>query len=167
MNAMAPVPPKPTQSMWSANVSAYVSTAALPVRRMPVPGASLGQTTPQRWQQIANFYHAFILGLDCGTEMVADDAMDPPAPQVWEQALDAVLGFAGYVPLPLVTPLQLGGVSVEWHVYDIDLEIRFRADTPPFVLTNDVRGEYQAFRGRDPNLAHVRKALATLAARSV
>ncbi len=167
MNAMAPVPPKPTQSMWSANVGAFISTTALPVRTMRVPGASLGQITPQRWQQIANFYQAFNLGLDCANEMMAEDAIDPPAPQIWEQALEAVVGFAGYVPLPLVIPLQLGGVSVEWHIYDIDLEVRFRADTPPFVLTDDVRGEFQAFRGRDPSLAHVRKALETLAGRSV
>ena len=166
MNAMSPAIRRPVQSMWSVNVGTYISAVAQQVPVMPMPGASLGQTTPLRWSEIANFYQAFNLGLDCANEMVADDAMDPPDAQVWEQALDAVVGFAGYVPLPLVTPLQLGGVSVEWHTHDIDLEIRFRAGAPPFVLTDDVRDEYPTFQGRDPNLTHVRKTLTNLAARS-
>ena len=166
MNAISPAIRRPTQSIWSDYVRAHISAVPQQVPMMPIPGASLGQTTPQRWSEIANFYQAFNLGLDCANEMVAVDAMDPPDAHVWEQALAAVAGFAGYVPLPLVIPLQLGGVSVEWHTHDIDLEIRFRAGSPPFVLTDDVRGEYPTFQGRDPKLTYVRNTLTTLATRS-
>ena len=166
MNAISTVSGTPVQPMWSPGVtkSIYAMVPSRPPR--PMPGASLGQTTPQGWSQIANFYRAFILGLDFAYEMVADDAMDPPNPQVWEQAIDAMVGFAGHVPLPLVTPLQLGGVSVEWHEHDIDLEVRFRPGVPPFVSVDDVRGLCAAFQGHDKNLVNALSALTTLATRT-
>ncbi len=156
----------PITDMWSPSVRGYISSNALWQQPNSMPGASLGATTPHQWSKIKDFLLAFSIGLDCAKDMVADDAADPPNAQIWEHAIGAMADFAGYVPVPLVLPLQLGGVSVEWHEHDIDLEILFRTDSSPYTVIDDVRAECSPFRGRDPNVIHARRALSFLAARS-
>jgi len=166
MNAIVTSAGSSEYRMWPASVRTFISAMPQCLQDDSVPGISLGQTAPRRWQNIAKFREAFNLGLDCAGAMVSDDALDPPDPKIWNYALDAVRNFAGFVPTPLVTPLQLGGVSVEWHAYGIDLEIWFRSGAPPFVLIDDVRDAFPTFQGRDSHLSHAYTALKHLADRS-
>ncbi len=134
--------------------------------RPHLPGSFLGTVPPEQWSAIWAFARAFYVGLDCAADLAAEDLADLPNETVWESALSALQDFAPFVPAPLVTPLQLGGVSIEWHIHDIDIEVRFRANHPPFVLVDDVRNECPAFRGQDPLLNKVISALKLLAQRT-
>ncbi len=130
-----------------------------------LPGTFLGHRAPEGWSKIAEFAKAFYVGLESAIDLAAEDFADRPDETLWDAAVSAIEDFAPHVPPPLVTPLQLGGVSVEWHLLDLDIEIRFRAGYPPFVVIDDVRGELPAFGGHDLALANSVAALRLLASR--
>ena len=67
----------------------------------------------------------------------------------------------------LVNPLQLGGVSCEWHELGINLELRFRGLTDIFAVIEDARSELTEYYGPDGELLRAREALAVLAQRHV
>ena len=68
--------------------------------------------------------------------------------------------------LPLILPLDLGGLSAEWHNHGLNIEIRFRASQPVYVIIEDARAEIRGYRGRDPSLARAFEAIIALALRS-
>lgn len=129
------------------------------------PGSTLGSDSPRQWGRINAFRNAFIAGLESARDIVADDAADPPDISIWNKAIDALSPYAGDVSPPLVTLLQLGAVSIEWHDQGLNIEVRFREDRDPFVVIEDTRDECDRYYGRDRGLIRVRTALAVLSRR--
>jgi len=133
---------------------------------LPIPGMALGITTPRTVragaQREHEFLEAFLAAADIATEMVAADEMDAPDPGIWASAVMALRPFAPYLSAPLVNPLQLGGVSCEWHEHGINLELRFRASGDVYAVIEDARGELADFHGRDSALRQAANALRAL-----
>jgi hypothetical protein len=150
--------------VWYPGTRAHAQRSAYSARGMP--GTFLGGLPPSGWTQIWEFGRAFYLGRECAAELATEDLADQPNEALWDEAISAIEDFAGRVPAPLVTPLQLGGLSVEWHSHDLDLELRFRVGHPPFTLIDDIRGECAEFRDHDPGLVNAIAAMNLLARRS-
>jgi hypothetical protein len=135
------------------------------------PGAALGAMTPNavrvKAQREQNYVAAFNAGAEVAAEMAAADEMDPPEPDIWEFALGALGHLAALVSPPLVNPLQLGGVSCEWHELGMNIELRFRGLADIYAIIEDARGDLLEFRGRDPELRHAMDALRVLVERQV
>ena len=72
----------------------------------------------------------------------------------------------GKLELPLILPLDLGGLSAEWHNHGLNIEIRFRASQPVYLIIEDARAQIKEYRGRDPSLARAFQAIIALAHRS-
>jgi len=71
------------------------------------------------------------------------------------------------VDLPLILPLDLGGLSIEWHDHDLNIEIRFRTSQPIYVVIEDALRQVSEYRGRDPSLTHSFEAITALSHRSI
>jgi hypothetical protein len=145
-------------------------TAPVPVA-LSVPGVTLGPRTPSvvnaEIQREREFTAAFVAGLQLAAEATAADEADAPDADIWTYASDALSPFARLLPPPLVDPLQLGGVSFEWHEFGLNIELRFRGRADVYVVIEDARGELAEFHGRDVELHRAREALAVLAMRQV
>jgi hypothetical protein len=135
------------------------------LQAMSNSGAALGWHDPKAWQRTEAFRRAFDDALDVAREMVADDAADPPDFNIWNNAVERLGPYASVLPAPLVGLLQLGGVSVEWHECGLNIEVRFRKDTAPYVVIEDVRGVCPAFHGRKDSASALDFALRVLAQR--
>ena len=110
---------------------------------------------------------AMIAGAELAQEMVEADEMDPPDVGVWRMAVIRIDPFVGRVNPPLVYPLQLGGVSLEWHENGINLEIRFRGQEDIYVVIEDAEKELVEFHGQDFDFAQTQCALETLVSRQL
>jgi hypothetical protein len=97
--------------------------------------------------------------------MVAADEMDPPDPEVWRFAETLLVSFAEFLPPPLVHPLQLGGVSCEWHERGMNIELRVRGLGDVFTVIEDAQNALPNFSARDPDLRHAIRALQVLQSR--
>jgi hypothetical protein len=97
--------------------------------------------------------------------MAAADEADPPSMEIWQNAWDALAFFQTKLPAPLLAPLQLGGLSAEWHERGMNIEVRFRGAENAFVVIQDARKEVPEFLGPDPKLIRARGALEKLSAR--
>jgi hypothetical protein len=140
------------------------------IRWPATPGAALGVMTPgaimhsiQRKRELLDTYSSAV---EMAIEMAAADEMDPPSPETWGFAFLALLRFAVQLQLPLLNPLQLGGLSAEWHELGMNIELRFRGVDDVFVVIEDAYGEIPEFQGRDPTLEKIAAALGCLAVRS-
>ncbi len=136
-----------------------------------LPSVALGGMSPSEVQtetkRLRGFLAAFGAGRELACEMVAEDEMDPPDSAVWTFAENAITPFAAYLPPPLVSPLQLGGVTCEWHDQGMNIELRFRGMADVFAVIEDARREVAEFHGRDPNLRLAKDALCILIQRQV
>ncbi len=132
---------------------------------------ALGATTPRDVRAEAlreqDFAAAFNTAAELADEMVAADEMDHPDPDIWNCAWTRLSPFAATLAAPLVSPLQLGGVSCEWHEHGMNIELRFRGIDDVYAVVEDVRGEAVEFHGRDPGLIRATSALRILVARQV
>jgi hypothetical protein len=99
-------------------------------------------------------------------DMIAAGDIDQPNTAIWQQAIYALVPYSAWIEKPLVYPLQLGGVSVEWHGEGLDIEVRFRGVGDIFTVVKDARNEQPRYLGRDPDLTHANAALRVLAART-
>ena len=118
-------------------------------------------------QRTRDFLEAFTTGFRLALDTAAADEADPPAIETWTKALEKLRPFAHLLPPMLVSPLQLGGVSCEWHELGINLELRFRGLTDIFAVIEDARSELTEYYGPDAELLHAGEALAVLAQRMV
>lgn len=134
------------------------------------PGTALGVTTPSavrlEIERRAAFRDAFVAGAELAVEMSEADEMDPPDSDIWNRAAGLLSTFAPLVPSPLVHPLQLGGLSCEWHDRGLNIELRFRRDSTVFAVIEDARREVPEFHGRDPSLSRTLQALGALSERA-
>jgi hypothetical protein len=130
----------------------------------------LGATSPRDYASAAaaaqSYLEAFESAASVALEMIAAGDIDQPDAALWEQAINVLAPYAARIEKPLVYPLQLGGVSVEWHAEGLDIEIRFRGVGDIFTVVKDVRNKLPRHLGRDPELTHATTALRTLAART-
>lgn len=140
------------------------------IRRAAMPGAALGIASPgaimssmQRGRELLDAYRSV---MEMAVEMAAADEADPPSPETWGFAFLALLSFSAKLPLPLLSPLQLGGLSAEWHERGMNIELRFRGVDDVFAVIEDATGEIPEFQGRDPTLARTAAALGRLADRA-
>ncbi len=138
---------------------------------VPAASAALGATTPRDVRAEAlreqDFAAAFNAAAELAHEMVTADEMDLPDPDIWNCAWTSLSQFAAKLTAPLVNPLQLGGVSCEWHEHGMNIELRFRGINDVYTVVEDVRGEAAEFHGRDPGLIRATNALRILVARQV
>jgi hypothetical protein len=103
--------------------------------------------------------------------MVEDDEIEAPDADTWNAANLALSAFlagplAEALDVPLILPMRRGGLSAEWHERGLNIELRFRGPTDVYAVIEDVRGEVEDYRGRDPHLARAAAAIAHLAARA-
>ncbi|MCA3278734.1 MAG: hypothetical protein ING10_05645 [Roseomonas sp.] len=68
--------------------------------------------------------------------------------------------------LPLITPLDLGGISVEWHKHGLNIELRFRPGGYVYVIVEDARRTIPKHSGRDPSFRAAIEGIVELALRS-
>lgn len=147
-------------------VGRRVETPVSVMEFQPPPGAALGLATPSgikaRARKIKDFFEALQAGILLAISLVADDEIDVPDLNLWKSTISKMLSYAGQISAPLVHPLQLGGVSFEWHDAGMNIEIRFRGEQDIFVVIEDARQEIPEFYGKDPSLHKAGQALGTL-----
>jgi hypothetical protein len=138
-----------------------------PEQEIPLYGASgtLGLDTPTGFQRTRDFFDAFEAGRALAIELAVAGEADPPDMKIWLEALKVLSAYAPFVNEPMVSPLQLGGVSFEWHVHGLNIELRFRGVNDVFVVIEDAKDTLAEFLGRDPGLGKARAALMALANR--
>jgi hypothetical protein len=68
--------------------------------------------------------------------------------------------------LPLIAPLDLGGISVEWHKHGLNIELRFRPGGYVYVIVEDARRTIPKHSGRDPSFRAAIEGIVELALRS-
>lgn len=133
--------------------------------------SALGATTPGEViagvRRLNELFDAFDSALDMALECAIADEMDPPKRDTWIFAwcILVIHTAAVPVPLPLLSPLQLGGLSAEWHTRGMNIELRFRGFNDVFVVIEDARNEVSEYHGRDPALSIAAAALNRLAER--
>lgn len=132
-------------------------------------GTVFGATPPkalmERRRRLEEYLLSFEDGWELARAMAAADEADPVNVNVWCAAEKAFSDLAEHLPAPLVHPLQLGGVSVEWHAAGLNIEVRFRGTDDIFVIVEDARSDASKFYGSDPTLKHAGSALRELARR--
>ena len=134
-----------------------------------VSGVAIGSAWPSHHVSPPDpkeFRAAFQSALLAAMEATSQDEADPPDPQIWNAATTWLARYAVNVATPLLCPLQLGGLSIEWHDHGLNIEARFRNTNHVYAVIEDARAEVATFQGRDNTLARVNAALKLLAHRS-
>jgi hypothetical protein len=135
------------------------------------PGAALGLMPPsaikEREKKKRDYLDAIVAGAKLAVDMFAADEMDAPDFDLWKSAAIKMIPYVGTISAPLVHPLQLGGVSFEWHDAGLNIELRFRSELDIFVVIEDARSEIPEFLGKDPFLTNAVAALDALIRRQV
>lgn len=133
------------------------------------PGRTLGGISPtstiQGYRNKSNFDRAIVDAVETAAEMHRAAEMALPNESVWNDAIAFLQAYAMVLGAPLITPLQGGGLSAEWHEHGLNIELRFRKDRDVFAVIEDARGEIEAFMARDPDLDHAAQALNILVQR--
>lgn len=119
-------------------------------------------------QRIEKFIEALSDALELNATMVDAEEGDPMDYQTLQYAFQSLgpLIAALELPVPLVLPLQNGGIGAEWHTVGMNIELRFRQPYDIYVVLEDARGVIEPFHGRDPDLVHAPSALYELSTRS-
>jgi hypothetical protein len=118
--------------------------------------------------RIYRFFEALGDALELNATMVDAEEGDPIDDQTLQYAVQSLgpLIASLELPVPLILPLQNGGISAEWHTSGMNIELRFRKPYDVYALLEDARGD-TPFHGRDPDLVHTRPALRDLGTRRV
>jgi hypothetical protein len=134
------------------------------------PGAALGVSPPMAIMNgrahRRELFEGLMAAADTAFELAAEDEADPPSASVWAYARVALERLGESVSTPMFTPLQLGGISAEWHEHGMNIELRFRGVQEVFVVIEDAKGELPDFHGPDPKLTAAASALRHLADRA-
>jgi hypothetical protein len=165
------------QSRKSARISVHdyaVTTTSPNVSRLELELRSAPASVfPDLLDQRANGLDAaFADAFSEATMMAEHDEIDVPDMDCWRLAHRFLAIFFGNplfvsLRLPLIMPMDDGGVSAEWHEQGLNIEVRFRASRSAYAVIEDARTQIPEYRGRDPMLARVIEALITLARRSI
>ena len=150
VSTVAPPPSKVTQS---------VRAVAQEGERPESPAALTERSV--RATLVEELRKALIEAIELSKTMVDEDEATPINDQTYFYAVEvlAPLIFAMELPVPLILPLQNGGIGAEWHDHGMNIELRFRNPYHIYAVLEDARGEILPFHGRDPHLVRVRVAL--------
>ena len=101
--------------------------------------------------------------------MTTEDEAAPHNVQTWLFAAQELVSLFTNLdlPLPLILPLQNGGIGAEWHEQGLNIELRFRSPYKVYVVIEDARNLVSTLHDYDSNLVQARAALRELAARMV
>lgn len=165
------------QSRKSARMSDHslpVTTTSPSVSRLEVEMRSVPASVfPDLLDQQTNALDAaFTDTLSEAILMLEHDETEAPDIVCWKLAYHFLSRFFGNalfanLQLPLILPLDDGGVSAEWHDHGLNIEVRFRSSNSYYVVIEDARAQIPEYRGRDPLLARVIEAISALARRSI
>lgn len=159
-----PVAPRPTP------------VAPRPTLEAPQPASTVAQELPAaltersvRKRLVDELSKAFIDAIELSKTMVADDEAAPINDQTYFYAFSVLAPPVVTMELsvPLILPLQNGGIGAEWHDHGMNIELRFRNPYHIYAVLEDARGVTQPFHGRDPGLVQTRAALRELATRAI
>ena len=119
--------------------------------------------------RINDFALAFNEAVELSESMVSDDEGMPLNSQTWTYAAQELISIVSAldIPLPLMLPLQNGGVGAEWHDSGLNIELRFRNPYQVYAVLEDARGIIPELQDYDQNLALARIALRELANRNL
>ena len=112
---------------------------------------------------------ALIEAIELSKTLVAENEAAPINDQTYFYVVNvlAPLIVGMELPVPLILPLQNGGIGAEWHDHGMNIELRFRNPYDIYAVLEDARGAIQPFYGRDPFLVQTRAALRELSTRAV
>jgi len=112
---------------------------------------------------------ALIEAIELSKTMVAEDEAAPINDQTYVYAVEvlAPLIIVMELPVPLILPLQNGGIGAEWHDHGMNIELRFRSPYHIYAVLEDAQGAIQPFYGRDPFLVQTLAALREVSTRAV
>lgn len=164
--SMRRAPPQPEATQPGSTVAPPLSKMTQSVRTVAPEGerpespAALTER-PVRATLVEGFRQALIEAVELSKTMVAEDEATPINDQTYFYAVEvlAPLIIAMELPVPLILPLQNGGVGAEWHDHGMNIELRFRNPYHIYAVLEDARGEILPFHGRDPHLVRGRVAL--------
>jgi hypothetical protein len=160
----APVAPRPTP------------VALRPTLEAPQPASTVAQESltalterSVRQRLVDEFGKAFIDAIELSKTMVAEDEAAPINDQTYFYAFSVLAPFIidMELPVPLILPLQNGGIGAEWHDHGMNIELRFRNPYHIYAVLEDARGVIPPLHGRDLHLVQARTALRELATRAV
>lgn len=112
-----------------------------------------------------SFRRAMFESIDIMQEMVLADEIGLPDINIWRLALSKIGPYVGDINPPLAYPLQLGGLSLEWHENGINLEIRFYSEDKIYVVVEDAKRDLEEFHGQDKGFLKAQHALEALVSR--
>lgn len=150
--------------------------APRPTLEAPQPASPITQELPialtersVRKRLVDEFDNALIEAIELSKTMVAEDEAAPINDQTYFYAVSVLAPFIieMELPVPLILPLQNGGIGAEWHDHGMNIELRFRNPYHIYAVLEDARGVIQPFYGRDPRLVRTRAALRELATRAI
>jgi hypothetical protein len=117
--------------------------------------------------KIEEFRQCFSDAVALSKSMADEDEAAPFNLQTWtyaaQQLNSLVHGFD--LPMPLLLPLQNGGLGAEWHEKGLNIELRFRSPFQVYAVLEDAKGKIGTFQDYDPNLERSRAALQELGMR--
>jgi hypothetical protein len=101
-------------------------------------------------------------------EELSEGVLDPPNLETWTFAWGVLtqLVMSNLISLPIVMPLQSGGVGAEWHEAGLNIELRFRSPTRVYCLIEDAKCTLSRFSGFEGALTAATMALNVLAQRT-
>ena len=164
--SMRRAPPQPEATQPGSTVAPPLSKVTQSVRtvapkgeRPESPAALTARSV--RATLVEELRKALIEAIELSKTMVAEDEAGPINEQTYFYAVEvlAPLIIAMELPVPLILPLQNGGIGAEWHDHGMNIELRFRNPYHIYAVLEDVRGEILPFHGRDPHLVRARVAL--------
>jgi hypothetical protein len=128
------------------------------------PAALTGRLTAVRFEE---FRQSFNEAIDLSNAMTTEDEAAPLNIQTWTYAARELISLllAFDVRLPLILPLQNGGIGVEWHERGLNIELRFRKPYQVYVVLEDARNVIPTLHDYDANFVQLRAALGELASR--
>jgi hypothetical protein len=164
--SMRRAPPQPEATQRVSTVAPPLSKVTQSVRTVAPEGerpespAALTERSV-RATLIEELRKALIEAIELSKTMVAEDEAAPINDQTYFYAVEvlAPVIIAMKLPVPLILPLQNGGIGAEWHDHGMNIELRFRNPYHIYAVLEDARGEILPFHGRDPHLVRARVAL--------
>jgi hypothetical protein len=124
-------------------------------------------TTAASETRIEAFFAALTEAQELSGVMAAADDGDPIDSQILSYAIQSLLPFIGSLNLsiPVILPLQSGGIGAEWHDFGMNIELRFRRVSNIYVIVEDAQHTIPTFQGPYPDLHEVGFALRELSRR--
>jgi hypothetical protein len=115
----------------------------------------------------SEFLRCFTDSVELSKSMAAEGEAAPLNLQTWSYAAQQLNSLVHNfdLPMPLLLPLQNGGLGAEWHEKGLNIELRFRSPYNVYAVLEDAKGKVGTFQDYDVNLERSRAALQELGLR--